>query len=157
MTDSRISLRRIWNAGWTDPEFDANYYRYTVLSGRHPFRSFLTIAISVTTVFVLLRTFILKDVLPSVIRIGLHCGPVVAGIVGRNKYLYDLWIDTVNLTARLQFAGTSGRINESQHIANTIEGHFSIYKKSVVSMKGLGPTPVYQLYEKLDLNHTETA
>jgi class 3 adenylate cyclase len=51
--------------------------------------------------------------LPLAIRLGLHTGPVAAGVVGIDKFAFDLWGDTVNLAARLEGAGAPGRINAS--------------------------------------------
>ena len=47
---------------------------------------------------------------PLGIRIGLHTGPVAAGIIGTERFAYDVWGDTVNLAARLESVGTPGRI-----------------------------------------------
>lgn len=51
--------------------------------------------------------------LPLAIRVGIHTGPVAAGVVGIDKFAFDLWGDTVNLAARLEGAGAPGRINAS--------------------------------------------
>ena len=49
------------------------------------------------------------------LRIGIHTGPVVAGVVGIKKFQYDIWGDTVNLAARMEQSGVPGKINISQH------------------------------------------
>jgi class 3 adenylate cyclase len=51
------------------------------------------------------------------VRIGLHCGPVAAGVVGENKFLYDLWGDAVNTAARMESHGEAGRIHVSEEFA----------------------------------------
>ncbi len=48
------------------------------------------------------------------VRIGLHCGPIAAGIVGENKFLYDLWGDAVNTAARMESHGEAGKIHVSE-------------------------------------------
>jgi adenylate cyclase len=45
------------------------------------------------------------------VRIGMHCGPVVAGVIGRSKFTYDVWGDTVNFASRMESAGVGGRIH----------------------------------------------
>jgi len=54
-----------------------------------------------------------KGEIPFDLRIGIHTGPVVAGIVGIKKYAYDIWGDTVNLAVRMEQNSDSGRINIS--------------------------------------------
>ena len=59
------------------------------------------------------------------LRIGIHTGPVVAGVVGIKKFQYDIWGDTVNLAARMEQSGVPGKINISQHTYELIKGQFS--------------------------------
>ena len=48
------------------------------------------------------------------IRIGINCGPVVAGVIGKSKFIYDLWGETVNLASRMESHGIAGRIQISE-------------------------------------------
>jgi class 3 adenylate cyclase/ligand-binding sensor domain-containing protein len=57
-------------------------------------------------------------------RIGIHTGPVIAGIVGIKKFAYDIWGDTVNLAARMETNGAAGKVNVSGTTYNLIEEHF---------------------------------
>lgn len=77
--------------------------------------------------------------LPLAVRIGIHSGPAVAGIIGTRKFSYDLWGDTVNLAARLEKHGMPGRIHVSAATADLLEPHFIISQRSPVAMKGTGP------------------
>ncbi|MCB0535866.1 MAG: adenylate/guanylate cyclase domain-containing protein, partial [Saprospiraceae bacterium] len=57
-------------------------------------------------------------------RIGIHTGPVVAGIVGNKKFAYDVWGDTVNLAARMESSGQPGKVNVSQATYELIKDRF---------------------------------
>ncbi len=72
-------------------------------------------------------------------RIGIHTGPVVAGVIGKNKFAYDIWGDAVNLAARLEALGERGRINISGSTAEAVKGLYKIsYRgKKNVHNKGL--------------------
>ena len=59
------------------------------------------------------------------IRIGIHTGPVVAGIVGIRKFAYDIWGDTVNIASRLESSGEAGKINISGSTYELVKDHFS--------------------------------
>src|SRR4030095_9590206 len=59
------------------------------------------------------------------LRIGIHTGPVVAGVVGIKKFQYDIWGDTVNLAARMEQSGVPGKINISQHNFEAVKDTFN--------------------------------
>lgn len=75
------------------------------------------------------------------LRIGMHTGPVVAGILGTRKFAYDLWGDTVNLASRLESYGLPGRIQVEQSTAARLPG-FRFTDRGRVELKGLGPRRV---------------
>lgn len=72
-------------------------------------------------------------------RIGVHTGPVIAGVIGKNKFAYDIWGDAVNLASRLEELGEPGRVNISGATHEEIKHHFhSTYRgKKEVHNKGL--------------------
>jgi len=81
------------------------------------------------------------------IRIGIHTGEVVAGIIGKNKYTYDLWGDAVNVASRMETNSEAGRIHISEEFAKSIENHpeFSIISRGEISVKGKGTMNTFWL------------
>ena len=72
------------------------------------------------------------------IRIGIHTGPVVAGIVGIKKWQYDIWGDTVNIAARMESASKPGRINLSETTHQEIEAEFHCEYRGEIEVKNRG-------------------
>jgi ligand-binding sensor domain-containing protein/class 3 adenylate cyclase len=77
------------------------------------------------------------------LRIGIHTGPVVAGVVGIKKFQYDIWGDTVNLAARMEQSGVPGKINISQHTYELIKGQFSFVHRGKIEAKNKGEIDMY--------------
>ncbi|MFO0797008.1 MAG: adenylate/guanylate cyclase domain-containing protein [Gemmataceae bacterium] len=79
------------------------------------------------------------------LRVGVHWGPVVAGVIGRQKYLFDLWGDTVNTAARMESHGLPGHVTLSgdawAHAAGACDGE----PHGMVEVKGKGSMPVYRV------------
>ncbi len=76
------------------------------------------------------------------VRIGIHSGPVVAGIVGVARFQYDVFGDTVNVASRVQSAGEAMRICISGTTAERLGKSFVIENRGMVELKGIGPTPL---------------
>lgn len=72
------------------------------------------------------------------IRIGLHSGPVMAGIVGKQKFQYDIWGETVNKASRMESAGIVGNINVSRETAGLLSNRFELSSRGEIEVKGLG-------------------
>lgn len=71
-------------------------------------------------------------------RIGIHSGPVVAGVVGKDKFVYDIWGDTVNQAARLETAGEVGRVAISQHTKELLPEAFVTEAAGTFEAKNIG-------------------
>ena len=68
-------------------------------------------------------------------RIGIHAGPVIAGIVGIKKFAYDIWGDTVNIAERLQSNGEVGKVNISRPVYDLVKNHFDCTYRGVIEAK----------------------
>jgi class 3 adenylate cyclase len=71
-------------------------------------------------------------------RIGMHTGPVVAGVIGMNKFIYDVWGDTVNVASRLEACSLPGHIQVSHEMQHALEHHFEFEPRGVISLRGKG-------------------
>ncbi len=77
---------------------------------------------------------------PWRIRVGIHSGPVVAGVIGTSKFVYDLWGDAVNVASRLEATSAPGRIQVSQSIVAAAGDAFAFEPRGMVDLKGKGAT-----------------
>ena len=86
-----------------------------------------------------------KGEIPFEIRIGIHTGPVVAGIVGLNKFQYDIWGDTVNTTSRMETCGEAGKINISEATYLTLKDTpgLNFTYRGMMEAKGKGEVKMY--------------
>ena len=79
------------------------------------------------------------------LRIGLHTGPLVAGIIGSIKFSYDLWGDTVNIASRLESHGEPDIPQVSQLTADLLKDHFVLEERGDIDLKNRGVTKVHRL------------
>jgi len=83
------------------------------------------------------------------IRIGIHIGPVVAGVVGNKKYAYDIWGRAVNVASRMESNGTPGRVNISAHLYEIIKDRFECTYRGKIYAKNVGDLDMYYVeFEK---------
>jgi adenylate cyclase len=80
---------------------------------------------------------------PWEVRIGIHIGPVVAGVVGNKKYAYDIWGGAVNIASRMESNGTPGRVNISAHLYEIIKDRFDCTYRGKIYAKNVGDLDMY--------------
>lgn len=76
-------------------------------------------------------------------RIGVHTGPVIAGIVGSKKFAYDIWGDTVNTAARMESSGEAGKVNISQSTFELVKDRFRCQSRGKIDAKNKGEIEMY--------------
>jgi len=79
------------------------------------------------------------------IRIGINTGPVVAGIIGRKKFVYDLWGDTVNIASRMESHGIPGSIQVSESTYQCLKNQYAFQDRGSIQVKGKGQMNCYLL------------
>jgi len=72
------------------------------------------------------------------IRVGLHSGPVVAGIIGKKKFAYDIWGDAVNIASRMESTGAPGRVHISKETRGLLGPEFAVEPRGTIECKGIG-------------------
>ncbi len=83
------------------------------------------------------------------VRIGVHIGPVVAGVVGKKKYAYDIWGNAVNVASRMESNGTPGRVNISADTHEIVKEWFVCSHRGKIYAKNLGDLDMFYVdYEK---------
>lgn len=77
------------------------------------------------------------------LRVGVHSGPVISGIVGKRKYAFDVWGDTVNLASRMESAGEIGRVNISAYTFDLVKSAYRCEYRGKIAAKGKGDMDMY--------------
>jgi class 3 adenylate cyclase len=80
------------------------------------------------------------------VRVGLASGPVVGGVIGSRRIVFDLWGDTVNTAARMESSGVPGRIHLAQSTRAALDDGYA-FEDRRLEVKGLGPLTTYLLVE----------
>lgn len=81
------------------------------------------------------------------IRIGLHTGPLIAGVIGHKKFSYDVWGDTVNTASRMESFGKPGYVTISEAVYEQVKDLFQCELRGNIDVKGKGKIPMYFVYE----------
>ena len=79
------------------------------------------------------------------VRVGVHSGPLTAGVIGTHKFAYDIWGDTVNVASRVQCVAGAGEVLVSEATRNLVSGPVRISECRDVELKGLGDSRLYRV------------
>ena len=79
------------------------------------------------------------------LRVGINSGPVVAGVIGKTKYIYDLWGDTVNLASRMESTGVPGAIQVTRPVYEQLRDKFVFEPRGAIEVKGKGQVKAWLL------------
>jgi class 3 adenylate cyclase len=79
------------------------------------------------------------------LRVGVNCGPVVAGVIGKSKYIYDLWGDTVNLASRMESGGVPDSIQVTRPVYEKLKEEFVFEERGSIEVKGKGGVEAWLL------------
>ncbi|MBT7152937.1 MAG: hypothetical protein HN945_10840 [Deltaproteobacteria bacterium] len=77
------------------------------------------------------------------IRMGIHAGPLMAGVIGKKKFAFDIWGDTVNIASRLETAGAPDKINISKNVYEVVKGDFDCEYRGRIAIKNHGEIDMY--------------
>ena len=91
------------------------------------------------------RDHALENRVSMKLRVGINSGPVVAGVIGKSKYIYDLWGDTVNLASRMEAGGIPDSIQVTQAVYERLKNQFAFEPRGSIEVKGKGSVEAWLL------------
>jgi adenylate cyclase len=83
--------------------------------------------------------------LPISIRVGIHTGNLIAGVIGKNRYTFDMWGESVNMASRMESSGMADRVQVSESAYQRLAGQFEFEPRGAIEVKGLGSVQAYLL------------
>ena len=88
--------------------------------------------------------------MPLELRVGIASGPVVGGVIGQRRILFDLWGDTVNTAARMQSAGIPGRVHLARSTRDLFHDRYRLEPLDPITVKGLGTMSTYLVADAVE-------
>lgn len=88
-----------------------------------------------------------KHALPINIRVGVHSGSLIAGVVGKSRFAYDMWGETVNMASRMESTGVPGRVQVSESAFQRLDGQFAVEVREDIPIKGARNVTAYLVTE----------
>ena len=82
------------------------------------------------------------------LRVGVHSGPVIGGVIGRGKFAFDIWGETVNIASRLESQGIPGRVQVSAATWRNVKDRFEGEARGPVHLRGYGPMETYTITDR---------
>ena len=101
------------------------------------------------------RKLLLPDGTPIRLRIGINTGPVIAGVIGKHKFSYDLWGDTVNIASRMESHGRPGQIQLAQATYERLRGKYAFQRRGQIQIKGKGRLSAWFLTGRIQEQSSE--
>ena len=88
-----------------------------------------------------------KHQVPIGIRVGIHAGSLIAGVIGKSRFAYDMWGDTVNMASRMESSGVPGQVQVSESAFQRLDDRFAFEARENVQIKGAGSVSAYLVRE----------
>ena len=104
-----------------------------------------TMALLAGRILICLEEFNARNGTQLRMRVGLHCGPVVAGVIGTSKFIYDLWGETINMASRMESTGLPDEIQISEAFYEALDGSYEVTPRGEIEVKGVGTVSTYLL------------
>lgn len=95
----------------------------------------------------------LKHKIQLSIRVGIHTGSLIAGVIGKSRYTYDMWGDSVNMASRMESSGVANRVHLSEEAYHRVASQFCCESRGEIQIKGVGGMKTYLIAESEMKSH----